>query len=1372
MKQTISLILFILSSCLSAQAQLFKMLTADNQLSSSMINTIYQDREGVVWIGTENGLTRYDGASFRTYREDDLPGHGLVNSYVNAIYEDRQGHLFIGSLKGLQIYDRATDHFQLIPTDKRRDCNISSIIQRANGDLLAASVGGGLYHIIQHNGQFNARFWRHYSPSKYIHRVYEDRQHTLWLLTDDNGIYCYPLHGPARHFPESATGTPVAACQSSNGTFYVGTQNGLYRYDNTRHTFIRIPFPNGIHSTVTALHAIGNELLVGTDGNGLLTYFPSAHLFRQEIIRTLDFDFQRSKVHAIMCDQQGNYWLGLFQKGVIIRPSDLPQFSYIGYKSATQNIIGSYCIMSMCPSPDGTIWIGTDNDGLYGIGPDGRQRVHFAPSTSGDAHAISPTVLTICADSRGALWLGFYQNGLARINPATGRCDYVRLPASTGSHVADHVFSIVEDRHQRLWIGTHGGGLYQLDLTTNKVTEANKKYNIKSNIINYKFISCLLPTRNDHLYLGTYDGLGDLDLRTGRLKNIYGAHHLLQGQAVYCLREDRQGMIWIGTNKGLYQLNPRTRKIRHYDTAHGLPASSISSIEEDPQGRLWISTQHGLSCLNRQRTTFYNYYAGDGLQGNEFSNQASCATRGMLFFGGTGGVTYFRPGTITPHNYHPSIRITNFYINDRAIHAGTLSGGHSIIDSAVSQADRFRLSHHDNSFSIEFSAMQLYNPERIIYEYSMDDDAWTSLQPGVNRVSFVDLPAGRHQFRVRARDNDSYSPTREITIVITPPWYASWWAYIIYLLLILTAIRLYRRYRLQQYKIKMELMEQQHHEQMNEARLQMFTDITHEIRTPMTLIMSPLQKLLSIDSDSQHRRYYLTIYRNAERILSLVNQMMDIRKIERGQMRLQFCKTDIVSYVHDICQAFEYQAQSREVEFHFHSAIPSQEVWIDPHHFDKVIINVLSNAFKYTPKGGHVTVEIRCTTDTSHLEAANATGTLTIVISDTGTGIRPEDLNRIFERFYQSERGRSMSVMGTGVGLHLTRSLMELHHGTITAANNTEGPGCHFTITLPLGHAHLRDDEIADTTDSHTAILPDNPNVGHQSDATSPQAADPAAKIAIDALAPSAPPMDPQSSKTRYHILVVEDDEEIRRYICEELGTDFHMHECGNGEDALKLVLLHKPDLVISDVMMPGMDGFTLCSKIKHNVNINETPVILLTAKTQERDNIEGLACGADAYITKPFSVVVLRSTCINLIRVRQLLRHNYSGQQEQMDKVEQLEMDTPDKQLMDRIMKVINENMSNSQFSVEQLADEVGISRVHLHRKMKELTSQTTRDFIKNIRLRQAAQLLKGRHQNISEVAYMTGFSSATHFSSAFKSLYGITPTEYMKEQEKETDS
>lgn len=1345
------------------------MLTADNQLSSSMVNTIYQDREGVVWIGSQNGLTRYDGAGFRTYHENDLLGRGLVNSYVNTIYEDRQGHLLIGTLKGLQIYDRATDHFQSIPTDNKKQRNISSIIQRTNGDLLAASIGGGLYRIIQRDGQFYAHYLRQFSPSKYIYNIYEDKHRNLWVLTNDNGIFCYPRHGRAYHYPESVISTPMAICQNSNGTLYVGSQKGLYQYNYDKHTFLRISLPDNIRSAITSLHSKGDKLLIGTDGNGLLIYQPSTHHFHQENIHTLDFDLQRSKVHAITLDHQGNYWLGLFQKGVIILPKTASRFQYIGYKSVKQNTIGSCCIMSIASSQDGTTWIGTDNDGLYGIGPDGHQRAHFAPSNSGGTHTISPTVMAICADSRGSLWLGFYQNGLARINPSTGYCDYIHLPGFTKYRDAEHVFSIVEDHHQRLWIGTHGGGLYRLDLATNKVIEANKTYKITNSSINYKFISCLLPTRDDHLYIGTYDGLGCLDLRTGKFSSTYKVNRFLRGQTIYCLQEDRQGIIWIGTTRGLYQLNPRTQRIRYYGIADGLPSASISSIEEDSQGRLWISTQHGLSCLNRQRTTFYNYYAGDGLQGNEFSNGASCSIRDFLFFGGTGGVTYFRPSTVIPHTSRPDIRIINFYVNGQAVHAGMQSGGKDIIDCAVEQADRFHLSYHDNSFSIEFSAMQLYSPERIVYEYSMDDDAWIALQPGVNRVSFVNLPSGSHHFRVRARNNDSYSPTREITVVITPPWYASWWAYTLYLLLLITAIVLYLRYRQQRYEMEVEIMEQQHHKQMNEARLQMFTDITHEIRTPMTLIMSPLEKLMSIDHDDVRHRYYLTIYHNAERILALVNQMMDIRKIERGQMQLQFTATEIVAYIRDICQSFEYQAQNREIDFHFHSDISAQKVWIDPHHFDKVIINVLSNAFKYTPKGGRIDVNIQCSINSPHPDIQSNTGTLSIIISDTGTGIRPEDLNRIFDRFYQSDRGRRISVMGTGVGLHLTRSLMDLHHGTITAANNTDGPGCHFTITLPLGNAHLKADEMQVTTNEQniTAITSLETNLPDNAKALT-SCEDPAAQIAIDAISPSVGIINPQQSKTHYHVLIVEDDEEIRRYICEELGNDFHMHECNNGEEALKYVLLQKPDLVISDVMMPGMDGFTLCSKIKHNVNVNETPVILLTAKTQERDNIEGLAQGADAYITKPFSIAVLRSTCFNLIRVRMLLRHNYSGQQEQQDKVEQLELDTPDKQLMDRIMKVINENMSNQQFTVEMLADKVGISRVHLHRKMKELTSQTTRDFIKNVRLRQAAQLLKARHQNISEVAYMTGFTSAAHFSTAFKSLYGVTPTEYMNESGK----
>lgn len=812
---------------------------------------------------------------------------------------------------------------------------------------------------------------------------------------------------------------------------------------------------------------------------------------------------------------------------------------------------------------------------------------------------------------------------------------------------------------------------------------------------------------------------------------------------IYALYEDLHHNIWVGTSQGLKQLNPQTQKVRKYTISDGLPSNSISAIEGDANGNLWISTNFGISRFNPSTQTFVNFYASDGLQGNEFSKGVSFAsTKGEIIFGSTSGITYFNPGEITSPNKKPEIRITDFYVHDKAVRLGMKSGRYDIVTTSVTNSNKFHLSHKDNSFSIELSAMEFYSPERISYSYTFNSNTWVNLQSGVNRISFSELTPGIYHFQVKARDYNSYSEIKKLTIIISPPWYVSWWAKTIYCLTaVIITIFIIVQIR-QRYRARQEMLEHIHAEQLNEAKLQFFINISHEIRTPMSLIISPLQKLMATDYDTERQQSYNIIYRNAERLLRLVNQLMDIRKIDKGQMQLKFQETDIVSFIQDLHYTFAYQANTKHIKLDFHSEVKELKAWIDPKNFDKVILNILSNAFKFTPENGNIQIRL-CTGNDPNAAEKALSRYFEISIEDDGIGINETELERIFDRFYQIRNSQNNSNIGTGIGLHLTRSLVELHHGSITVENNQGTPGCRFIVRLPLGKEHLKPEEI-----DNLAVKQDS--------------------VHITTALPTTPLIEtpPKThSKSKYRVLIVEDDDEIRRYICQELGRDFHMQECRNGKEAFTYILKKTPDLIISDIMMPEMDGMTLCSKVKQNINTNHIPVILLTAKSREEDNLEGLSIGADAYITKPFSIEILRQSTFNLIKSRERLRNNFQGSQTQKERMQELEIESPDERLLDRIMKVINDNIANPELNVEMVAETVGISRVHLHRKLKELTNQSTRDLIRNLRLKQAATLLAKKRQSINEVAALTGFTNVAYFSTAFKELYGMTPTAYMEQ-------
>lgn len=823
---------------------------------------------------------------------------------------------------------------------------------------------------------------------------------------------------------------------------------------------------------------------------------------------------------------------------------------------------------------------------------------------------------------------------------------------------------------------------------------------------------------------------------------------LIAGCIGYVLIESADGKIWAGTSEGLYCFDKKTDEIQRFTVNEGLPNNVICGICEDRQLNIWLSTYMGISRYDTREKHFVNYYASDGLQGNEFSHGAFCkAESGKMYFGGTNGVTGFLPQNISNVPKMPGVWIIGFYLSENPVCKNSLSGGKPIIDCAVQDAKNFQLSCQDNTFSIILSTMQYGNSEQISYQYKIDElnKRWQSTELGINRVTYNNLPPGKYTFSVRAVNRGIMSSVRKITIQIVPPWYQTRGAYCAYVLLIGLMAWGIANVFFTRIKHRREIMKREHAEQLNEAKLQFFINISHEIRTPMTLIINPLEKLLSAEKDGELHKTYQMIYRNAQRILRLINQLMDIRKLDKGQMLLKCQETDMVGFIKDVMQPFECLAREKKISFIFKHECPQLKTWIDLNNFDKVLMNILSNAFKYTPDGGEIEISLAEGRDAEREDALK--NYFDIVIADTGIGINANEIEHIFERFYQVESNVTQSNFGTGIGLHLSRSLVELHHGIIFAENREDRQGCRFIIRLPLGSAHLRADELGKETGDASFVHTVKPVVEIGETLGTEQGNNKIVK-----------------AKTRQRILIAEDEEEIRNYLKSELEDEYHVQTCNNGKEAYELTLKEMPDLVISDVMMPEMDGLEFCRKVKHNTEINHIPIVLLTAKSRIEDTLEGMETGVDAYIVKPFNTDLLKSTIANLLGNRRLLRNKFNGSQKQEDKMEKIVLKSNDEILMERIMKVVNDHLDDPDFNVEAFALEVGMSRVHLHRKLKELTNLSARDFIKNIRLQQAAALLmQEKKLTISEVAYAVGYTSLSHFSNSFKEKYGVAPKEYI---------
>lgn len=1365
-----SIYCFLIGSTPVMKAQTGKFYSTDKELSNSLINAVYQDRKGFIWIATENGLNKFDGTRFSIYRHNATDSTSLKNNYVRTLFEDSRGNFWIGCINGLQRYDRATDNFHelfISRKDGRKNPHITSIIERRNGDLWIATSGQGAISLKKNSNPASFHIETELTDrigSNYLNVIFEDSRQNLWIATEEKGLYRYsPESKELKSYkaPYHIAGDDVSAiCEDAHGQIFVGTlTKGLFRLSSRQEgNFEPILYQNRMNLNIrTLIIDTRGKLIIGTDGEGVKEYQPQQDIIVDSEINASPFDFSKSKVHSLIEDKDHNLWLGIFQKGLILVPGISNKFDYYGYKSIHNNTIGSSCVMAIHTDEQATIWIGTDNDGLYAINDQGKQLRHYTHQ-AGNPQSVPGTILCLYEDSNQELWLGSYFDGLARINKQTGTCqDVTSLLQGNLNAGKPKVSCIIEDKNKNLWVGTYGSGLYKINLPTQHVTyyesTRNENDDWSINRLPNDWISYLLEDKEGMIWIGTYKGLAVLNPQTDNFINYKKQNNLLPGYVVYSLLESSNGEIWAGTSEGLVCLNKDRLTPVLFTTADGLPSDIICGLAEDEKKNIWISTHQGISKLNPPEKKFINYYAGDGLQGNEFTRTAVFKDkRGKIFFGGTNGVTAFYPQDITEIKKEMNVLITGFHVANRPVKKGDKSGNNVITDTAVMDTEQFTLAYNENTFSIDFSVLEFSNPDRISYQYKIKElgDEWISTQPGTNRVTYSSLKPGKYTFSVQARDHNNFSNIRTVTIAITPPWYQTWWAKVIWGCLGALLIYALTMYILSRIRHRQEVMRQKHMEQINEAKLQFFINISHEIRTPMTLIISPLEKLLAEHSEKQP--VYLMIYRNAQRILRLINQLMDIRKLDKGQMHLKFRETDIVGFINDLMQTFNYQAQKKNITFTFEKELEgadSLKVWIDLNNFDKVLMNVLSNAFKYTHEGGNIEVSLK----TGHNDAYRSAlkDYFEIDITDNGIGIDKNKIEQIFERFYQIDNDMTQSNFGTGIGLHLSRSLVELHHGIIKAENREDGQGTRFIIRLPLGSNHLKAEELEnpEETGSEPTIsqLPKDSIYETEEENKTNEYRKPKAK-------------------TRYRVLIVEDDEEIRRYIRSELDSDFRIYECTNGREGLETILKEKPDLVISDVMMPEMDGITLCRKIKQNININHIPIILLTAKSKAEDQIEGLEIGADAYIVKPFNTELLRTTISNLIANRERLRGKLVGEQQVEEKITKIEMKSNDEILMSKVMKTINDHLADPTLNVEMLAANVGMSRVHMHRKLKELTNQSARDFIRSIRLKQAANLLREKNLSVSEVAYATGFSNLSHFSNTFRDFYGISPSEYKEQQ------
>ena len=1381
MKSLIITMLLICIPALRSWAQNGKLFNTDNQLSSNLATQVYQDHNGFIWITTRNGLNTYDGYNISVMKKNTPNAKGLNSNYINCIAEDAQGQILLGTNNSLLVFDG--NEFHKIPMLNSKNETLATYVTQvyrlSNKDVAIGTSGYGIL-LLKQNGKDCHAMRGEVEKLKHIRKMQEDKLGRLWIITEDGKLHRKECSGKILSvFPELQGLTAQDLLSDPWGNVYLATKyTGVYVLKAGTHAFTKIPTIANIPIDDIYLSR-NNRLFIGSDGMGIYVYDPRTGLTQDNPLFSRQMNLAKSKVTSIIEDNQGNIWVSMLQKGVFMQANMKNDFNYMGFRLGDRNVIGENSVTSLCVNQGDQVWVGTDKDGLY--------LFSMASQTIQGHYMGQATVLAVCKDDMGRTWVGTYTDGLGYLDPAGNY-----HPVDIGIPVSVGIFDIKKDAYGNLWISTMGAGLYCLNKDgsrKNYRARYGAENNSKINCIPNDYLTKIALSRDgSKVYVATSVGLACLDRKKNSwLSTFRGTNCLIKNSFSHCVFTDSKDQVWYGTEDGVYCFDfKKSIKPKKYTVANGLTDNSVASIAEDYKGRIWLGTTCGLSKLNPENGKITKFFTENGLQSNEFSDASVCtAWNGkVILMGGSGGLNWFQADKVKQHPWKANVFISGFLLGNKHVAPGMESGAYTITEDWVNSSKEFNLSHEDNSFTLQLSTLTYNNVEQISYAYSINGEDWRMVQPGVNELSFSHMPAGKYKFRIKAICNGYETPIREFTIHVHPVWYASFWAKLVYLLLFIGLCVAYMEHRKRKEEDRLTLQKHIHAEEMGEAKLKFFMNISHEIRTPLTLILTPLLSLIKEDKDVRRQGIYDIMRKNSERILHLINQMMDLRKIDKGQMKMLMSETNMVAFIDDEYQLFHQQALAKSIDFQYVHDSEQLSVWIDRNNFDKVLMNVLSNAFKFTPTGGKVKITL---THSEHHAY--------ISIKDSGKGIDKDKLETIFQRFYQSPTSSTDRNIGTGIGLDLTRSLVELHYGTIVARNNEGGDdadfqqGSEFLVTLPLGNEHLKKEEIVteseekeveekeksemaelqvdDTLDDN--LLDGNASDGNAADGNASVDGASNASSKAGTGGASLKSANPEKfSKTKSTLAIVEDDEEIQAYLKAQLGEDFNILAYPNGKMALQGILTKQPDLVISDIMMPEMDGNTLCTKLKNNVNSNHIPVILLTAMSREEDQLEGLQTGADAYLMKPFNMDILRRTILNLLSVRRTLRNKFEGNEDQTSKIENVEMQSPDNALMDRIMSVINENLEDSDLSVDMIAQKVGISRVHLHRKMKELTNQTPHSFIRNVRLKQAAQLLRESKYNITDVMYRCGFSNAASFSTMFKNLYGQSPRDYMMEHRK----
>ena len=1319
----------------------FSYISINEGLSQSTVFSIDQDKRGNMWFATYDGVNKYDGYAFTVYQHNEDDPNSIANDISRIVKTDSQGRVWIGTRDGLSRYDEEKDIFQNFFYEKNgKHLQVNGIEEISPEQLLISTPEGLIMFDIKESKFIDDSFST--AMHKTIASTLYRQGDQIYIGTSTDGLYTYSITQKTfeKVIPILGTKQIQAILQQSPTRIWVATEGaGLFLINpKTKEikNYLHSPSnPKSISSNYIRSLAMDsqNRLWIGTF-NDLNIYHEGTDSFASYSSNPVENgSLSQRSVRSIFMDSQGGMWLGTYFGGLNYYHPIRNRFKNIRnipYKNSLSDNVVS-CIVE---DKDKNLWIGTNDGGLNLYNPITQRFTSYTLQEDESARGIgSNNIKAVYVDEKKSLvYIGTHAGGLSILHRNSGQVE--NFNQRNSQLVNENVYAILPDGEGNLWLGTLSA-LVRFNPEQRSFTTIEKEKD--GTPVVSKQITTLFRDSHKRLWIGGEEGLSvfkqeGLDIQKASILPVSNVTKLFTN----CIYEASNGIIWVGTREGFYCFNEKDKQIKRYNTTNGLPNNVVYGILEDSFGRLWLSTNRGISCFNPETEKFRNFTESDGLQSNQFNTASYCRTSvGQMYFGGINGITTFRPELLLDNPYTPPVVITKLQLFNKVVRPDDETG---ILTKNISETKSITLKSWQTAFSIEFVVSNYISGQHNTFAYKLEgyDKEWYYLTDS-RTVSYSNLPQGTYQFLVKAANSDGkWNPIpTALEIIVLPIWYKTWWALLIFFAtfagFITFVFRFFWMRKSMEAQLEIERRDKEHQEEINQMKMRFFINISHELRTPLTLILTPLQEIINKISDRWTRNQLEYIQRNANRLLHLVNQLMDYRRAELGVFELKAKKGNAHQLIQDNFLFYDKLARHKKITYTLHSELEDKEVLFDANYLELIVNNLLSNAFKYTESGQSITVTLK-----------EENNWLVLQVSDTGIGIPMNKQGKIFERFYQVESQH----IGSGIGLSLVQRLVELHHGHIELESE-EGKGSTFFVYLPQDPSAYKSSEQADSN---------IPNEEEQAYSTNSKEmyfidTEKMENVSIET-----------GDKKRGTILIVEDNQEIRHYLCSGLADLFNTLEAGNGEEALEKLKDNEVDIIITDVMMPVMDGIKLCKNVKQNIRTCHIPVIILSAKTDIKDQLEGLQVGADDYIPKPFAIAVITSKIQNMMRTRRHMLERYAKSLEV--EPEKITFNAMDEELLKRAVNIVEENIDNIEFSTDEFAQKMNMSRSNLHLKLKAITGESAIDFIRKVRFKRATELLKSGRYTVAEVSSMVGFNSSSYFATCFKKYVGCLPTEYIK--------